>query len=79
MAVRTEDHPYDYGEFEGVSSEGYGAGVVMLWDYGTWQPEVQDIDGETMNARLRLMEERQDFTERLLAGERKKEELPPGS
>ena len=34
---------------------------------------------ETMNARLRLMEERQDFTERLLAGERKKEELPPGS
>lgn len=33
---------------------------------------------ETMNARLQLMEERQDFTERLLSGERKKEELPPG-
>jgi hypothetical protein len=33
---------------------------------------------ETMNARLQLMEERQDFTERLLAGDRKKEELPPG-
>jgi bifunctional non-homologous end joining protein LigD len=44
MAVRTEDHPYDYGDFEGVIPEGYGAGVVMLWDTGTWQPEVQDID-----------------------------------
>lgn len=34
---------------------------------------------ETMNARLQLMEERQDFTERLLSGERKKEQLPPGT
>lgn len=34
---------------------------------------------ETINARLQLMEERQDFTERLLAGERKKEQLPPRS
>ena len=44
MAVRTEDHPYDYGSFEGVIPEGYGAGIVMLWDYGTWTPEVDDID-----------------------------------
>ena len=43
MAVRTEDHPYDYGDFEGVIPEGYGAGVVMLWDRGTWQPEVDDV------------------------------------
>lgn len=33
---------------------------------------------ETMNARLQLMEERQDFTERLLAGDRKRDELPRG-
>jgi hypothetical protein len=33
---------------------------------------------ETMNARLQLMEERQDFTERLLAGDKKKEEIPRG-
>ena len=44
MAVRTEDHPYEYGSFEGVIQEGYGAGIVMLWDRGAWTPEVDDID-----------------------------------
>ena len=47
MAVRTEDHPFDYGDFEGVIPAGYGAGVVMLWDYGTWSPEVDDV-GEAL-------------------------------
>ena len=44
MAVRTEDHQYDYDDFEEVIPEGYGAGVVTVWDTGIWQPEVQDID-----------------------------------
>jgi len=39
LAVRTEDHPLDYGTFEGTIPQGeYGGGTVMLWDRGTWEP-----------------------------------------
>lgn len=37
LATRTEDHPFDYGAFEGAIPAGrYGAGEVLLWDFGTW-------------------------------------------
>lgn len=39
LAVRTEDHPLSYAEFEGTIPKGeYGGGTVMLWDRGSWQP-----------------------------------------
>jgi bifunctional non-homologous end joining protein LigD len=39
LAVRTEDHPLDYRDFEGVIPKGeYGGGTVMLWDQGRWVP-----------------------------------------
>ena len=43
LAVQTEDHPLEYGEFEGVIPEKqYGAGEVLLWDRGAWMPEDDD-------------------------------------
>jgi bifunctional non-homologous end joining protein LigD len=39
LAVQTEDHPLDYGDFEGTIPKGeYGGGTVILWDRGSWKP-----------------------------------------
>ena len=54
LAMQTEDHPFDYGEFEGVIPEGYGAGIVMLWDRGTWTPQVDDVDAALKKGDLKF-------------------------
>ena len=54
LAMHVEDHPFAYGEFEGVIPEGYGAGIVMLWDRGTWTPEVTDVDAALKKGDLKF-------------------------
>ncbi|MPY69378.1 MAG: DNA ligase D [Alphaproteobacteria bacterium] len=68
LAVRTEDHPLDYAAFEGRIPEGnYGAGTVLLWDRGSWEPLgdpreglkngklVFRLDGERLRGRWALI------------------------
>jgi bifunctional non-homologous end joining protein LigD len=54
LAMMVEDHPLDYGDFEGVIPSGYGAGIVMLWDRGAWRPESEDIDGALERGELKF-------------------------
>jgi bifunctional non-homologous end joining protein LigD len=55
LATRVEDHPVEYGGFEGVIPAGeYGGGTVMLWDRGTWTPEVPDVDAALENGDLKF-------------------------
>lgn len=55
LAARVEDHPLEYGSFEGVIPEGeYGGGTVMLWDRGTWAPEVPDVDAALDKGELKF-------------------------
>src|SRR3954468_3821919 len=66
LAMRTEDHPLDYGGFEGTIPKGeYGGGTVMLWDQGRWEPDPRKDPSKTIE------EGRLHFT---LEGERMKGE-----
>ena len=71
--MRTEDHPIEYGDFEGVIPHGeYGGGAVIVWDRGTWQPDgdAQDalrrgrltfaLAGEKLSGRFHLIKTRGD-------------------
>ena len=55
LAMMTEPHPMDYNDFEGVIPEGeYGGGTVMIWDRGTWEPEVPDVTAALAKGDLKF-------------------------
>jgi bifunctional non-homologous end joining protein LigD len=54
LAMHVEDHPIEYGTFEGIIPEGYGAGIVLLWDEGTWEPLVDDVGAALKKGDLKL-------------------------
>ena len=55
LAMQVEDHPVEYAGFEGVIPEGeYGGGTVMVWDNGTWEPEVEDVSAALQKGDLKF-------------------------
>ncbi len=60
MAMEVEDHPLDYGDFEGTIPKGqYGGGTVMLWDRGFWAPEpgFEDVGAALRKGELKFVME----------------------
>ncbi len=56
LAMMVEDHPYDYKDFEGIIPKGnYGAGTVIVWDYGTYEP-LQPVKNKAEAEKLLLKE-----------------------
>ncbi len=92
LAVRTEDHPLEYAEFEGVIPRGeYGAGAMIVWDRGRWTPVEDpheglekgkllfDLHGFKLRGRWTLVKTKQDEKSWLFIKERDSWEDPEGS
>lgn len=92
LAVRTEDHPLEYAEFEGVIPKGeYGAGAMIVWDRGVWVPKEDpheglekgkllfELHGYKLHGLWTLVKTKQDASSWLLIKERDAHEDPERS
>ena len=56
LAVEVEDHPLDYGGFEGTIPAGnYGGGTVQMWDEGSWEPQEPDLDAAFAKGQVKMV------------------------
>ena len=56
LAMQVEDHPVEYANFEGkIPTDEYGGGTVMVWDTGTWEPEVPNVDEALRKGDLKFI------------------------
>ncbi len=54
LAMMVEDHPYDYRNFEGIIPKGYGAGTVIIWDEGFYEPVEGDVKDKKSQEKILL-------------------------
>jgi len=70
LAMMVEDHPYDYKNFEGIIPEGnYGAGTVIIWDKGTYEP-IEPVKGKKAQEKHLLKQLKEGSVKIILHGEK---------
>ncbi|MBU7578173.1 MAG: DNA ligase D, partial [Flavihumibacter sp.] len=75
LAIMTEDHPYDYKDFEGIIPKGnYGAGKVKIWDRGTYTP-IETVKGKAAQEKLLLKQLKEGSLKIQLNGKKLKGEF----
>ena len=74
LAMHVEDHPFDYKDFEGIIPKGnYGAGTVIVWDYGTYEP-IEKIEGKKLQEKHLLKQLKDGSVKVVLHGKKLKGE-----
>src|SRR6187399_221917 len=74
LAMMVEDHPYDYKDFEGIIPKGnYGAGTVIVWDKGTYEP-IEKIEGKKAQEKHLLKQLKDGSLKIILHGKKLKGE-----